>query len=149
MASTVFTYEGTDRSGRKIGGEIISTNANIAKAELRKQGINPSKVSKKRANLNLSILGPKITPGDIALFTRQLATMMKAGVPLVQSFEIVADGVDSPPMKDLILKIRDEVSAGNSFADAIGHSLSISMTYSVILSMLESSPGHLKRCLIG
>ena len=93
MASTVFTYEGTDRSGRKIGGEITSTNANIAKAELRKQGINPSKVTKKRASLNLSILGPKITPGDIALFTRQLATMMKAGVPLVQSFEIVADGV--------------------------------------------------------
>ena len=119
MASTVFTYEGTDRSGRKIGGEITSTNANIAKAELRKQGINPSKVTKKRASLNLSILGPKVTPGDIALFTRQLATMMKAGVPLVQSFEIVADGVDSPPMKDLILKIRDEVSAGNSFADAI------------------------------
>ena len=63
MASTVFTYEGTDRSGRKIGGEITSTNANIAKAELRKQGINPSKVTKKRASLNLSILGPKVTPG--------------------------------------------------------------------------------------
>ncbi len=119
MASTLFAYEGTDKSGRKTKGEITSTNANIAKAELRKQGINPTKVTKKGRSLNLSMLGAKVTPGDIALFTRQLATMMKSGVPLVQSFEIVADGMDNPPMKDLILKIRDEVSSGNSFAHAI------------------------------
>ena len=119
MAPTLFTYEGTDKSGRKTKGEITSTNVNIAKAELRKQGINPTKVTKKSRSLNLSKLGAKVTPGDIALFTRQLATMMKSGVPLVQSFEIVADGMDNPLMKDLILKIRDEVSSGNSFAHAI------------------------------
>ncbi len=119
MAPTLFTYEGTDKSGRKTKGEITSTNVNIAKAELRKQGINPTKVTKKGHSLNLSKLGAKVTPGDIALFTRQLATMMKSGVPLVQSFEIVADGMDNPLMKDLILKIRDEVSSGNSFAHAI------------------------------
>ena len=119
MTSTVFAYEGTDKSGKKTKGEITSTNANIAKAELRKQGINPTKVTKKRREFNLAQIGAKVTPGDIALFTRQLATMMKAGVPLVQSFEIVADGMDNPPMKELILKIRDEVSAGNSFAHAI------------------------------
>ncbi len=118
MASTVFAYEGTDRSGKKTKGEITSSNANIAKAELRKQGINATKVTKK-GGFNLAQMGVKITPGDIALFTRQLATMMKAGVPLVQSFEIVADGMDNPPMKDLILKIRDEVSSGNSFAHAV------------------------------
>jgi len=118
MASTVFAYEGTDRSGKKTKGEITSSNANIAKAELRKQGINATKVTKK-GGFNLAQMGAKITPGDIALFTRQLATMMKAGVPLVQSFEIVADGMDNPPMKDLILKIRDEVSSGNSFAHAV------------------------------
>jgi len=118
MASTVFAYEGTDRSGKKTKGEITSSNANIAKAELRKKGINATKVTKK-GGFNLAQMGAKITPGDIALFTRQLATMMKAGVPLVQSFEIVADGMDNPPMKDLILKIRDEVSSGNSFAHAI------------------------------
>ena len=119
MASRIFDYEGTDKSGRKTKGEITSTNANIAKAELRKQGINPTKVTKKRARLNLAQIGARVTPADLALFTRQLATMMKAGVPLVQSFEIVADGMDNPPMKDLILKIRDEVSAGNSFAHAV------------------------------
>ncbi len=118
-ANTVFAWKGTDKSGRKTTGEITSSNANIAKAELRKQGIKPSSVKKKGAGFNFSQLGMKITPGDIALFTRQLATMMKAGVPLVQSFEIVADGIDNPMMKDLILKIRDDVSSGNSFAQAI------------------------------
>ena len=119
MTSTVFAYEGTDKSGKKTKGEITSTNANVAKAELRKQGINPTKVKKKSRGFSLALIGAKVTPGDIALFTRQLATMMKAGVPLVQSFEIVADGMDNPAMKELILKIRDEVSAGNSFAHAI------------------------------
>ncbi len=118
-ASTIFAWEGTDRTGKKTKGEITSKNANIAKAELRKQGINPKTVKKKGAGFDLANFGAKITPGDIALFTRQLATMMKAGVPLVQSFEIVADGVDNPMMKDLILKIRDEVSSGSSFAHAI------------------------------
>ena len=118
-ANQVFAWEGTDKSGRKSKGEITSSNANVAKAELRKQGINPTSVKKKGRGFSLKGFGAKITPGDIALFTRQLATMMKAGVPLVQSFEIVADGVDNPMMKDLILKIRDEVSAGNSFAYAI------------------------------
>lgn len=118
-ANSVFAYEGTDKSGRKTKGEITSSNANVAKAELRKQGINATKVTKKGGGFNLASLGAKITPGDIALFTRQLATMMKAGVPLVQSFEIVADGMDNPMMKDLILKVRDDVSSGNSFAYAI------------------------------
>mgnify|MGYP006102935335 CR=1 FL=1 len=117
--NTVFTYEGTDRSGKKIKGEWKSSNAKIAKAELRKQGITPTKVAKKGGFSLGSIGGSKISAGDISLFTRQLATMMKAGVPLVQSFEIVADGIDNKAMKDLILKIRDDVSGGNSFTSAI------------------------------
>jgi type IV pilus assembly protein PilC len=87
-ANQVFAWEGTDKSGKKTKGEINSTNANIAKAELRKKGINPTKVKKKSASFALTGFGAKVTPSDIALFTRQLATMMKAGVPLVQSFEI-------------------------------------------------------------
>ena len=118
-ANQVFAWEGTDKSGRKTKGEINSSNVNIAKAELRKKGINPTKVKKKSASFALASFGAKVTPSDIALFTRQLATMMKAGVPLVQSFEIVADGMDNPAMKELILKIRDEVSSGQSFAHAI------------------------------
>ncbi len=118
-ANTVFAWTGKDKSGKKTKGEITSSNVNVAKAQLRKQGISPSSVKKKSAGFSLGSFGAKITPADIALFTRQLATMMKAGVPLVQSFEIVADGVDNPMMKDLILKIRDEVSSGNTFAFAI------------------------------
>ena len=119
-ASTVFAWEGTDRSGIKTKGEITSSNANIAKTELRKRGISPTRVSKKSGVLSaLFNVGQKIGPADTALFTRQLATMMKAGVPLVQSFEIVADGIDNPAMKNLIIRIRDDVSAGNSFAHAI------------------------------
>lgn len=119
-ANTVFAYQGTDKRGKKTKGEITSSNVNVAKSELRKKGINATKVSRKGGGLGaLLTMGQKVGAADISLFTRQLATMVKAGVPLVQSFEIVADGIDNPAMKELILKIRDDVAAGNSFAAAI------------------------------
>jgi type IV pilus assembly protein PilC len=119
-ANTVFAYQGTDKRGKKTKGEITSSNVNVAKSALRKKGINATKVSRKGGGLGaLLTIGQKVRAADICLFTRQLATMMKAGVPLVQSFEIVADGIDNPAMKELILKIRDDVAAGNSFAAAI------------------------------
>ena len=117
-SSTIFKWEGTDKKGNKVKGETTAANMTIARATLRKQGINAKKVRKKPKEL-FSASAKKITPLDIALFTRQLATMMKAGVPLVQSFEIVADGVDNPSMRDLVLKIKTEVEAGNSLAAAI------------------------------
>jgi type IV pilus assembly protein PilC len=120
-ATQIYAWEGTDKSGRKSKGEITSRNVNIAKAELRKQGISPRRVRKKSTGLSFLSAGKKIVPQDIALFTRQLATMMKAGVPLVQSFEIVAGGVDNDTMKKLILKIRDDISAGNTFASALAN----------------------------
>jgi type IV pilus assembly protein PilC len=116
--SATFVWEGTDKSGRKTKGEISSTTPAVAKAELRKQGINAQKVRKKSTRSGLSF-GGKIKPADIALFTRQMATMMRAGVPLVQAFEIVADGSDKAKLKELILAIRTDVSGGNSFASAI------------------------------
>jgi type IV pilus assembly protein PilC len=119
MAETAtFVWEGTDKTGRKSRGEISSSTPAVAKAELRRQGIAATKVKKKAAASAFSF-GGNIKPADIALFTRQMATMMRAGVPLVQAFEIVADGVDKPKMKNLILGIRGDVSAGNSFASAI------------------------------
>jgi type IV pilus assembly protein PilC len=116
--STVFTYKGTNRKGKKVEGEISSTSQALVKAQLVKQGIRPKVVRKKSASL-FSSSGKPIKPLDIAFFTRQLATMVKAGVPLVQSFDIVADGSDKPKMKTLILDIRTDVAAGNSFADAL------------------------------
>jgi type IV pilus assembly protein PilC len=117
-ASALFVWEGTDKQGRRAKGEISSSNPAIAKAELRKQGINATKVRKKSQGLSFGG-GASIKPGDVALFTRQMATMMRAGVPLVQSFEIVADGVDKPKLRDLVLAIRSDVSAGNTFASAL------------------------------
>src|SRR5690625_1144730 len=118
-----FNYEGKDKRGQKLKGEMLAVNSALARAELRRQGITPTKVVKKS---QLSLFGgkKKITPADVAIFTRQMATMMKAGVPLVQSFEIVADGLDNPSMKDVVLKIKNDVEAGGTFASALrGHPL--------------------------
>lgn len=113
-----FDWEGTDRKGNKTKGSISGSNAALVKAQLRKQGITPTKVKKQAVSLG----GPKkkkITPFDIAIFTRQMATMMKAGVPLVQSFDIVADGLENPSLRDLVLEIKSDVAAGNNFAGAL------------------------------
>ena len=108
----VYIYKGKSSEGNKIKGEIAGTNPTLIKAQLRKQGINATSVKKKPKDL----LGPKpIKPANIAIFTRQMATMMKAGVPLVQSFEIVADGEENPTLKSLIHQIQAEVSSGTSF----------------------------------
>ncbi|MCE7522709.1 type II secretion system F family protein [Alloalcanivorax xenomutans] len=115
--TATFLYEGLDRKGSKVKGEISGKGPAMVRAELRRQGIQARKVIKKR---ELSLGGKKkIKPADIALFTRQMATMMKAGVPLVQSFDIVADGLDNPSMKDVVLKIKTEVEGGNNFAGAL------------------------------
>jgi type IV pilus assembly protein PilC len=114
-----FAWEGTNRKGQKVKGDISGTNLATVKAQLRKQGIKPSKVKKKTKSLFSFGGSKKITALDITFFTRQMATMMKAGVPLVQSFDIVGDGVDNPAMRELIAQVRDDVSAGNDFASAL------------------------------
>jgi len=116
--SVTFVWEGTNKQGKKSKGEISSSNPAIAKAELRRQGINATRVRKKSKGFSLGG-GGSVKPADIALFTRQMATMMRAGVPLVQSFEIVADGVDKPKVADLIRSVRNDVSGGSSFASAL------------------------------
>ncbi len=116
--SAIFRWEGTDKLGKKAKGEITSTTPAIAKAELRRQGINATRVRKKSKGLSFGS-GGKPKPADIALFTRQMSTMMRAGVPLVQAFDIVADGVEKPKLADLIREIRNDVSGGNAFASAL------------------------------
>lgn len=115
--SSTFSYEGIDRKGSKVKGEITGKGPALVRAELRKQGIQAKKVVKKR---EISLGGKKkIKPMDIALFTRQMATMMKAGVPLVQAFEIVCDGLENPAMREVILKLKADVESGNNFAGAL------------------------------
>lgn len=117
LKTSVFTWEGTDRKGTKIKGELSGQSPALIKAQLRKQGINPLKVRKKA--ISLFSAGKKITPMDIALFTRQMATMMKAGVPLLQSFDIIGEGFDNPNMRKLVDEVKQEVAAGNSFAGSL------------------------------
>ena len=118
VKTQTFTWQGLDRKGNKSKGEINGPNAAMAKAMLRKQGITPKTVRKKAKPL-FGAGGKKIKPMDVAIFTRQLATMMKAGVPLVQAFDIVAEGLENPSMRDLINQIKNDVSAGSSLAESI------------------------------
>jgi len=116
--STTFVYKGQDKKGNKVTGEMAGPSSAVIKAKLLKQGIRANNVRKKPQPLFGGGKKP-IKPMDIAMFTRQMATMMKAGVPLVQSFEIVADGVENPTMAELVLQIRDDVAAGGGFAVAL------------------------------
>ena len=115
---TVFVWEGVDRKGTRVKGEAQASNEILLKADLRRQGINPLKVKKKPKPL-LGGRGKKIIPKDIAIFSRQLATMMTAGVPLVQAFEIIGRGHEKPAMQDLIMNIKNDVESGT----ALSHSL--------------------------
>lgn len=117
LKTSVFTWEGTDRKGGKVKGELSGVNTALIKAQLRKQGINPTKVRKK--GISLLGAGKKIKPMDIALFTRQMATMMGSGVPLLQSFDIIAEGFDNPNMRKLVEEIKQEVASGNSLANSL------------------------------
>ncbi|MBO6810506.1 MULTISPECIES: type II secretion system F family protein [Marinobacter] len=112
-----YVWEGKDRKGNKSKGELTGSNLALVKAQLRKQGIIPDKVKKKPKPLFGS--SKKITPFDIAMLTRQLATMMKAGVPLVQSFDIVADGLENKGLQELVMSIRNDISSGTSFAGSL------------------------------
>jgi type IV pilus assembly protein PilC len=118
--SEAFVWEGTNKQGKRVKGEATGTNIALIKADLRRQGITPLKVKKKPT----SLLGgatkkKKITSKDIAVFSRQLATMMTAGVPLVQAFEIVGRGHENPSMQSMIMAIKADVESGTALADAL------------------------------
>jgi type IV pilus assembly protein PilC len=113
----LYSWEGMDKRGSRITGEINATNQAMVRADLRRQGINPLKIRKKPKPLFAS--KKKITSGDIAVFSRQLATMMSSGVPMVQAFDIVGRGHENPSMQELILSIKADVEGGGSLADAL------------------------------
>ncbi len=112
-----FRWEGTDRKGVRVKGELHGVGPAQVRAQLRQQGITPDRVRRKGRPLFGG--GQKIRPLDVALFTRQLATMLKAGVPLLQSFEIIADGTEKPAMRELIHAVRQSVAAGESLAGSL------------------------------
>jgi len=109
----LYTWEGKDKTGKQVKGEMRASGENIVNATLRRQGIQNAKVKKASRGG-----GKKITDQDITFFTRQLAVMMKAGVPLLQSFDIVAKGHSNPSVTRLLLEIKTEVETGSSLAQA-------------------------------
>jgi type IV pilus assembly protein PilC len=111
-----FSWEGTDRAGKKVKGKVVANNEAAVRTELRRQGVVATRVRKQ--NTLFQNKG-KVTPADIAIFSRQLATMMTAGIPLVQSFDIVGAGHENPAMQKLILAIKSEVEGGSSLAKAL------------------------------
>ncbi|MGQ9660495.1 MAG: type II secretion system F family protein [Thermochromatium sp.] len=114
----VFIWEGTDRRGTRIKGESRAANIDMLRADLRRQGVNLIKVKTKPKPL-FGGGKKKITAQDLAVFTRQLATMMAAGVPLVQAFDIVGRGHENPKMQDLILAIKQDIESGTAMSVAL------------------------------
>jgi len=111
-----FSWEGHDRAGKKVKGKTIASSESAVRSELRRQGVVPTKVRKQS---QLFAKTGKVTAGDIAIFSRQLATMMTAGIPLVQAFDIVGAGHDNPAMQKLILAIKVDVEGGTTLANAL------------------------------
>ena len=120
QAVSLFIWEGMNKQGKRAKGEISGSTLALAKADLRRQGITPLKIKKKAKPLFGAANKKKITAGDISVFSRQLATMMSAGVPLVQAFEIVGKGHDNPSMQDLIMDVKSTVEGGSTLAEALG-----------------------------
>ena len=113
VKEVIFEWEGKDRNGKTVRGELRASGEHQVQATLRRQGVLVTKVRKRRMRS-----GKKIAPKDIAIFTRQLATMMKAGVPLLQSFDIVGRGSANPSVAKLLNDIRTDVESGSSLSSA-------------------------------
>ena len=138
-ASIDFIWHGTDRQGKPVQGEIAEASVALAKARLRRQGIRPSRV--RRRPRSLSGAGrERITAADIAIFTRQLATMIRSAIPLVQALNIMAESADNARLRALTLKVRDDVAGGHGLADSMArHPRHFDSLYCSLISAGESS----------
>ncbi len=119
--SKLATYEwvALDKRGKKMKGEMRGKNASLVKAELRRQGMNPQQVREKAKPL-FGSSGSRVKPRDVAIFSRQIATMMASGVPMVQSFEIIADGQKNPRFKNMLTDVKTTIEGGASLHEALG-----------------------------
>ena len=111
-----FVWEGTDRRGKKVRGKSLAANEAALRADLRRQGVAPTRV---KTQSNAFRGGGKVTPGDVAVFSRQLATMLTSGIPLVQSFEIIGNGNEKPAMQKLVLDIKASVEGGSTLHESL------------------------------
>lgn len=138
-ALPIFVWQGTDKRGVKMKGEVPAKNANLVRAELRRQGITPTVVKPKGKPL-FSGAGKRITARDIAFFSRQIATMMKSGIPIVSSMEILAGGQKNPRFKSLINTVRTDIESGSSLYEALSkHPLQFDELYRNLVRAGESA----------
>src|SRR5215468_10744698 len=112
-----FSWEGRDKRGTRVKGKSLAPDEAALRADLRRQGIAPSRIKKQSQAFKA---GGKINAGDIAVFARQLATMLAAGIPMVQAFEIVGNGNDKPAMQKLVLGIKADIEGGTALHEALG-----------------------------
>ncbi len=132
-----FLWEGTDSRGNRVRGKSVAATEAAVRAELRKQGVVPVRIRKQSTLFKGQ---GKVTAGDIALFSRQLATMLQAGIPLVQAFEIVGAGHDNPAMQKLILAIKQDLEGGTALAEALAkHPLHFDDLYINLVEVGEHS----------
>ncbi len=117
ISNTPFLWEGIDRNGKKVKGKANASSEAAVRADLRRQGVVPRRIRKDRPGLFKG--GGKVTPADISIFSRQLSTMLSAGIPLVQSFEIVGSGHENAAMKKLIYAIKADVEGGSTLAESL------------------------------
>lgn len=117
-AASIFVWNGINNAGKRVNGELEAPTQLAAKIALKKRGITPSKIKKKKSPL-FSAKSRAISPMDMAMVTRQIATMLSAGVSLVQTLEMIADGHDNPSVRELLNNITKEVQAGNPLAQTI------------------------------
>ena len=143
--NTVFVWHGMDHNGHKSSGEVLAASAALARAKLRKQGIAAKSVKKKSIPF-LTVGAGNIKAANIAVLIRQLATMMKAGIPLVQAFDIVAEGTDHEKMRELITTIRSDVSSGTGLAGALAKHPLFLMSCSALWWPRAKIRGHWKSC---
>jgi type IV pilus assembly protein PilC len=113
---TAFSWEGMDKKGQRLKGKSVAPNEQALKSDLRRQGIIPTRIKKQSQALRG---GGKVKPEDIAIFSRQLSTMLAAGIPLVQAFEIIGNGHEKPAMQQLVLGIKADVEGGSTLHEGL------------------------------
>lgn len=116
-SSTIYAWEGINRKGRRVTGQVAGHSLALIKAQLRQQGICPERVRKKPGSPRA--FAQRILPADIALFTRQLATLLKAGIPLLQAFDIISEGFENRQVRELVKGLKLQIASGNNLAAAL------------------------------
>src|SRR6195256_259990 len=113
---TQFLWEGKDKRGNKVRGKSLAANEATLRADLRRQGVAATRV---KTQSNTFRSGGKVSNEDIAIFSRQLATMMSAGIPMVQAFEIIGNGHEKPAMQKLVLDIKNNIEGGSTLHESL------------------------------